>query len=77
MSEDFLYSFGGDGGPDEAFLYWDESDSWKTLHDLLANGFHHCSFNYVEIVSLMPTDYRAGFERREGTWAFTYFVAGD
>ncbi|WP_369915923.1 hypothetical protein AB8810_06875 [Xanthomonas sp. NCPPB 3005] len=78
MSPDFVSSFGGDGGPDEAIALWTRQRSY--LRHLAQSTTGHCqrlSTDYLECPPHAGSGYRAGFKLIDGKWTFFSFVAGD
>ena len=78
MSSDFVSSFGGDGGPDEAIALWTEDRSYLThLAQSTAGQCEPQLPDYLECPSQAGLSYRAGFKLADGKWLFFAFVAGD
>ena len=78
LAKDFISSFGGDGGPEEAERLWN-SDS-KYLQELAKATKGPCALqaqDYVECPASAGSGYRAGFKLVSGKWTFASFVAGD
>jgi hypothetical protein len=78
MAPDFVSSFGGDGGPDEAIVLWSQDRSYlKHLAQSTAGPCQLKSSDYVECPPHAGIDYRAGFKLVTGNWMFFAFVVGD
>ena len=78
MASDFVSSFGGDGGQEEALALW-ASDS-KYFHKLVKVTADACELvtpGYVECPRDAGIGYRAGFKLIGNKWVFASFVAGD
>lgn len=78
MATDFVSSFGGDGGPDEAIALWNQDNPY--LRHLTQSTSGQCQLQtreYLVCRSSIGSDHRAGFARMDGTWLFVSFVAGD
>ncbi|MBN6104267.1 hypothetical protein JR064_19060 [Xanthomonas sp. CFBP 8703] len=78
MSPDFVSSFGGDGGPDEAIALWTREPAY--LRHLAQSTAGHCqrlATDYVECPPHAGSNYRAGFKLIDGKWTFSSFVASD
>ena len=78
MAADFISSFGGDGGPDEAVALWSRDKS--ALEHLAQSTAGQCELqspDYLECPPDASTGYRAGFKLTHGKWVFFAFVAGD
>ena len=78
MAPDFVSSFGGDGGPDEAITLWTQDRSHlKHLAQSTAGQCELQSPDYLECPPQAGGSYRAGFKFADGKWLFVSFVAGD
>ena len=78
MAPDFVSSFGGDGGPDEAVALWSQDLSY--LRHLARSTAGQCqlqSSDYLECPPQAGIGYRAGFKLTGSKWVFFAFVAGD
>lgn len=80
MDPNFVSSFGGDGGIEEALASWRANpDQVHTLADVTESA-DHCealSNQTVECPANAGTGWRAGFGSSPSGWRMTYFVAGD
>jgi len=78
MAADFVSSFGGDGGPNEAIALWrQEPGQLKRLAKSTGGPCRLLSPNYLECPPQAGVDYRAGFKLVGGRWVFAAFVVGD
>lgn len=78
MAPDFVSSFGGEGGPDEAIALWTRDRSW--LVHLARSTVGQCELqlpDYLECPPQPGPGHRAGFKMADGKWLFSAFVAGD
>lgn len=78
MSPDFVSSFGGDGGPDQAIAMWSQDRS--CLRHLAQSTAGRCqlkSADYVECPPHAGIEHRAGFKLHDNEWVFFALVAGD
>ncbi|KPN07062.1 hypothetical protein [Xanthomonas arboricola] len=78
MAPDFVSSFGGDGGPDEAIDLWGQDRSYlKQLERATVGECVLTSPGYLECPAQAGANHRAGFKLTKGGWRFFSFVAGD
>lgn len=78
MTPDFVSSFGGDGGPDEAIALWSQDRSYlKHLARSTAGQCQLQTADYLECPRRAGIGYRAGFKLVDRNWVFASFVAGD
>ena len=78
MSVDFVSSFGGNGGIDEAISLWRADKLY--LREMLRATDSRCAWptkHVIECPRNAGTNYRATFQSDGKTWRFTAFVIGD
>ena len=78
MAVDFISSFGGNGGREEALaLRRADRRYLERLARATVGGCHYHLPGYLECPQQPGIGYRAGFKRIQGKWVFSSFVAGD
>jgi len=78
MAPDFVSSFGGDGGPDEALALWRADPQYlQRLAQATSGPCQYHSPSYLECPRNAGVGHRAGFRPVGGKWLFASFVAGD
>ena len=78
MTQDFIWSFGGDASATQAIAEWKANPS--TLDKLMKVTRQPCrpqADNTVECPNNAGTGYRAGFKNTSVGWRMFYFVEGD
>ena len=78
MASDFVSSFGGNGGIDEAVSLWRSNKSY--LREMARATDSRCAWptkHVIECPRNAGTNYRATFRFDGKTWRFTAFVVGD
>jgi hypothetical protein len=83
MTPDFAYVLGATQAEDRqgagVFQYWDENGLWTELDGILSERFVEYEGYMVAPPQFADpaadyTGYRAGIQRRNGSWKFIYFV---
>ena len=78
MANDFVSSFGGDGGQAEALALWTSDPTH--LHELAKATSGPCELqlpDYVQCPRKAGIGLRAGFKLMGNKWLFSSFVGGD
>jgi len=78
MTQEFIWSFGGDGDADQAIAEWKKYPRY--LSDLAAVTKAKCGAegpDYIQCPMNAGTRFRAGFRLVGGQWKMAYFVGGD
>ena len=89
MTPDFAYVMGAteaeDRKGDGVFQFWDENGLWPELEGIMSEKFVKKTSGESEFMVAPPQfanpaveydGYRAGIQRRNGSWKFVYFVNG-
>lgn len=78
MTEDFIWSFGGDASVTQAIAEWRSNpDAIKQLIKVTEQPCIHNEDNTVECPRNPGLGYRAGFKITDAGWRMYYFVQGD
>ena len=78
MASDFVSSFGGDGGTEEALALWASDPKYfQNLAKVTSSACELVTPGYVECPRNAGIGYRAGFKLLGKKWVFASFVAGD
>jgi len=78
MTQDFIWSFGGDASASQAIAEWKTNpDALKHLIYVTEQPCSYLSDNAVECPRNAGLGYRAGFKLTNTGWRMYYFVQGD
>lgn len=78
MTQDFIWSFGGDASASQAIAEWKANpDALKHLIYVTGQPCIYFSDNTVECPTNAGLGYRAGFKHTNTGWRMHYFVQGD
>jgi hypothetical protein len=78
MTQDFIWSFGGDASASQAIAEWKTNpDALKHLIHVTEQPCSYLSDNTVECPRNAGLGYRAGFKLTNNGWRMYYFVQGD
>lgn len=78
MTDQFIWSFGGDANADQAIAAWRADSSYLNgLRATLARGCRVTDPDEVECPGKGGGDFRAGLVKTPAGWRMTYLVAGD
>jgi hypothetical protein len=78
MTDEFIWSFGGDASADQAIAAWrDDSRYLDRLRATLERGCHRSGHDELECPGAGGGDFRAGLVKVPAGWRLYYLVAGD